>query len=452
MKKISSLLGLVILLSTLLALPSFVQAQVPTNDAVEGGSKISRWAANMSEQCQKAMDWVANSKVGKFVGDGVKAAKDGIKFAQNAYKAGMAIYGAAMDSIDDVKNSKEYQSAMLAKDIAMLSKDLKNVAEQRLKSQDDYDKRVDNIKQVANAKIQNLQNNIPITKAYYEQQGSSKNVDDEMNAKLSENQGQLDAITRQMEASIQKEKLNMIGVNDDLETQIEIKTKKIAKLTKRLAELNDVDIKIENPLDALNATKDELFLKVGEIASIRNKQSMKQQLYEKRREVIYKTYEKALQSKLQLQSKREEVEGIADLIETMSGTSDASGITSEVLVKQANFLNLYIEFVVADLKREITTEAAAVLTPQSRSVDKKGKLNLDNYKYSPPKESLLSKIKKTANNAVSTVKGGVAKVNKVKDDVQSKIDDVNEMKDGATDMLDAAAALKENPSALQGMM
>lgn len=48
---------------------------------------------------------------------------------------------------------------------------------------------------------------------------------------------------------------------DELKEQQEAQTEVIAKLTKELAELNEVSFNVENPLESLQNTKNEIFLK-----------------------------------------------------------------------------------------------------------------------------------------------------------------------------------------------
>ena len=67
------------------------QAFLPKIDAGKTGSKISLWFQKVKSSCEKAMQWVSNSKMGKLVGDGIKATKDGVNFAKDMYKQGMDI-------------------------------------------------------------------------------------------------------------------------------------------------------------------------------------------------------------------------------------------------------------------------------------------------------------------------------------------------------------------------
>lgn len=458
MKKLSSLLLFFMLLGTFSLVASTSYAQVVV-DTAKSGSKISIWAGKQKETAQKAMDWVANSKVGKLVGDGVKAAKDGIKFAKEAVKS-------AKQAIKDAKNSPAYKSAMLSKDIGEASMNLKDVSKDLLGAKDEYEEQVASIKQVAEGKIQALQSNIPVTEEYLKQKAKEGDavLDVEMDANSNKNKGALDSIQRQMEADIAKAEIAYTTKKDSLESQVIAKTKKVADLTKELGEVNNVKVDIPDPMKAMNDTKDKMFLKVGEVASIKNTQNKKDQRYRHRREVLYKAYEKSLQQKLELEDMRADAESVADLVDTMSGTSDVSGISVEVLLKQAEFLKVYVDFVVTDLKREATT-ALATLPVESKSIDKGGKFNLDNYKSKKAKSNPLAaakgmvdkgketagKVKDSANKVKDKVEG---EVNKVKD----KIDEVNAMKEeakgvvgGASDMIDAAKDAAGNPSAFGGM-
>ena len=112
------------------------QAFLPKIDAGKTGSKISLWFQKVKSSCEKAMQWVSNSKMGKLVGDGIKATKDGVNFAKDMYKQGMDIYNQGKEYADAAKNSKEYKSAMLGKEIAQESKKLAKIQQQMLKIQE----------------------------------------------------------------------------------------------------------------------------------------------------------------------------------------------------------------------------------------------------------------------------------------------------------------------------
>lgn len=460
MKKLSSLLLSCTLLVVVALSAANCFAVVPAPDGAKSGSKASIWAAKMQEQGQKAMDWVSNSKVGKVVGDGVKAKEDAINYANKKYEK-------VQQAVKDAKNSKTYKSALISKDIGAATTDLKTVSADILSAKGEYEEQVAMIKQTAEGKIQALQNNVPLMEDYYKQkeaQGDTS-LDQELDSGLKQNKGQLDAIQRQMEADIAKAEVAYNDKKDRLENAVVIKTKKVANLTKELGELNNVKMDVPDPMKAINNTKDDLFLKVNEIASIKNTKNKQEQRYRNRRDVLYETYEKALQQKLQLEEMREDVERIVDLADTMSGTSDVSGISTEVLLKQAEYLKVYVDFVVADLKREATS-AITVLPVESKSMDRGGKFNLDNYKYQKPKANPLDAVKGVANKAKESKDKLQAGAQKVKNTAEAKIAEGKALKEKAENMkndvaqgvndvsgvIDGAKGVVNNPSALGGMM
>ena len=118
-------LGLLFVICMLaLSAAGTADAFLPKIDAGKGASGVSNIVQKAKAQAEKAMQWISNSKMGKFVGDGISAAKDGMSFMKEQYNNAMKLYGQAQDAIESVKDSKEYQMAMISKEIAELQKAL----------------------------------------------------------------------------------------------------------------------------------------------------------------------------------------------------------------------------------------------------------------------------------------------------------------------------------------
>ena len=112
------------------------------------------------------MQWVSNSKMGKLVGDGIKATKDGVNFAKDMYKQGMDIYNQGKEYADAAKNSKEYKSAMLGKEIAQESKKLAKIQQQMLKIQENAKQEQELLQETTNQKLAALQSNLGTMENY----------------------------------------------------------------------------------------------------------------------------------------------------------------------------------------------------------------------------------------------------------------------------------------------
>lgn len=63
---------------------------------------------------------------------------------------------------------------------------------------------------------------------------------------------------------------------DELKEQQEAQTEVIAKLTKELAELNEVSFNVENPLESLQNTKNEIFLKKGVKDTVSSRKNLRE--------------------------------------------------------------------------------------------------------------------------------------------------------------------------------
>lgn len=422
----------------LVVFSSPVQAFVAP-DAIEPPSKFSTFMADVKAKIEKAIEWVSNSKMGKFMGKGIKATKNAVKFAQNSYKAAVNVYNQGMDYVNDVKNSKEYRSAMVAKKIADKSSEIKKLQQEKSKNDDDADEKIKLAQEKYKADLQNLQKNA----ANYKFMAGA---DSDWNAAASDTNEQIESLQSQLDNEIAGYKEDADDKNDVIDEKIVKATKQLAKLSKELAEINDVSVKVNvnNPLEEIEKTRNEMFIPDGKPASVANKEAVLENRYKARREAIYKVYEKSLDYKFDSIKKKEDVEETVDVLNTLSGESERSGTHVEVLMRQAEILAVYTEFVIADLLQE-----ASVANANLEDVSTSGKVSsLKLCNYTNTKSGIaamkdkLSNAKSKASNLAGKVSSGVQKAKDVKNtaenkinDAKSKVQDVKEMGEGISEVV-----------------
>ena len=422
------------------------QAFLPKIDAGKTGSKISLWFQKVKSSCEKAMQWVSNSKMGKLVGDGIKATKDGVNFAKDMYKQGMDIYNQGKEYADAAKNSKEYKSAMLGKEIAQESKKLAKIQQQMLKIQENAKQEQELLQETTNQKLAALQSNLGTMENYLAENiangADTSGLKQTVERVNSESTTLIEQIKREFSQKSKAINDDMDDQLDELKEQQEAQTEVIAKLTKELAELNEVSFNVENPLESLQNTKNEIFLKKGVKDTVSSRKNLREKRFEERRNMIYEIYEKSVRAKGNMTGLVEDVNLIKELSETMPGEAEGSGVNVEILVRQIDILEKYVEFVLADLALE--TSVAATQLPPNASEGELTDFKLCNYTKS---QAEINKEKLAALKA---------KVSKAKEKVTSTVDKVKEGAELAKGVGEVVQSGKEvltnNPNAVVGGM
>lgn len=422
MKKLFAIFLLALVIAVPVA-PSLTYAQVPSIDAVKTPSKISKFVNNIKAKVVHAYKWVADSKFGTFIGNSIDATKDGIGFAKDMYTGAMKVYGKVEGKISDVKNSKEVRMAEVSQKIAAESKSLQSMQEQKLKIAESYKQDLDLSQQVLSEKVASLRENDRVAGG--------------------DSSGEIDALeTKQLQKENQMKK-DYEQDTDELDVKIKAQMKVIAKLTKELSEIADVKVTSENPLEVMEKTQKELFLQQGEALTTDKRAELREKFFAERRKVIYKAYEKALKAKSELDALHEEVQSVQDLAASMPGKSEASGANTEVLVRQADILRRYVEFVLADLELETTVAMASL--DNYESSDRLSKFKLCNY---TDQTSGLKSLKEKAASAKDQVGGAVSQGQQLKqqydekkESATQKVNDVKEMNNQIQDLKDNADAV-----------
>ena len=413
-------------------------AQVTKVDATKTPSKITVWFQTQKAKCEKIMESVQTSQFGQFVGDGIKYTKEGIKFAKDVYDNSIELYGELKDK---VLNSAEYKMAMISKEIAEESQKLKDLQEEKLKKQEAVQAEIDLLKEQTSAKISSIQQNAAIlAQAQNEQTTEAEALttrsaaeleaeqEEEALEKSSEMEGievEIEQIQSEMEMQLDDYESEIENIEDEYEEKILEQGEKIAKLTQELAEVSSSSSLIKKqPRDsseALQETQDKFLL--PRAPSIKEEKKIKKQRKQALSDVIVETSTTKADKQLSRASTKEKTDSKEELGDTMTGESEGSGVSAEVLTEQLHVLRSYIDVVLADLKLQASIEVNNLRKVSSEPLEEKFNL----CDYTDQSNVGLEGIKKKASGAMSKVNELQEKVA----DVQGKISEAKEKVDQA---------------------
>ena len=446
MKKVFIAFGIMVMLIITPFYATEVQAQIAgVNDTMKTPSRLSLWFGKIKANCEKAMQWVSSSKMGKLVGDGIKAAKDGIKFAQEQYEAAMEFYN---DNKNAVLNSNEYKAAQISKQMATASKELKDIESEKKEKIEELEQQVSVIEEKYAQKIASAQENL----------SKLQNSGDYTDTELESAQRTIENLQIQQEQELKSLDNSKGNVEDSYNKKLKDQGEKVVTLSNRMLELySDEQISLSVPTEALENAKNEIFLQAGEKVTIASNNDMKEKRYSNRRQAIYDVYEKALRTQASLPKLIDEVNANKNLAKVTPGESETSGVHTKVMTQEIELLYKYAEMVVNDLILE-STVAAAKLTP--KEVNKKySKFKLCDYSEYGSKDtnlmgqinaakSTVSDLKDKADKVISTYNDVKDKVGTIKNEATAAIDAVNELKDTG----EALKSTISNPEMLEGMI
>ncbi len=452
-----------------------VQAQITgVNDTMKSPSRLSLWFGKIKSNCEKAMEWVSNSKMGKLVGDGIKAAQDGMKYAQDQMTAAMEFYN---DNRNAVLNSKEYKAAQLSKQIAFASMELKNIEGEKKEKLESLKQQVSVIEDKYAQKIAAAQKNLEKLESnvgkVWDDNTSSQALGDFSDGYADANLEMAQKSIENLKIQQEQELKSLNGSLKDIESSYKNKalkqSEKIAGLTNKLqAVYSGEEISIKPPTEALEKAKNEIFQKDNSQRSVASDNKMKEKRLANRRQAIYDVYEKALRTQVSLKKLKDEVNSTKKLAKVTPGESETSGIHTQVMTEEIELLYKYAEMVVNDLILQ-STVAAAKLTPAT--VNKKySKFKLCDYsEYGSKDNSLMGQIKQAKSTVGQLQEKAVSGINKVSstyNSVQEKAQGFKDKVEGyQQDLSNATAAVGElkntgdalknsisNPGALEGMI
>lgn len=440
MKKLLSLFVVLLMLGAVPSVTPDVWAQA-TMDPVKEPSKVSLWFGKMKSKCEKAMEWVANSQVGQFVGDGIKYAKQGIAFAKEQYEAAMDLYNKTKDA---VLNSKEYKAAMVSKEIAQETMKMKKTQEEKKQKLEEIEQQQELLKQQAQAKIANIQSNLNLNeKRMTEDAEKSGSVSSETQSFMSEQEKALEEIEAELEDQLDSLKSSAETIESEYNDKLETQAEKVADLGVKLNDiLKDGDNKKEtrSAKEIIQEQQDKLFLKAKEKADLATEKKKKKN----RSKALNDSLDGGMQVvmgdvKLKESSSNDKVEAKQGVAGTMTGESEVSGVNTEVLGEQMNFIMNYIRLNLAMIKSQAIAELNGLHELKTSAADNK----FDICQYTDPEnrksalEMAKSKAQKLQNN-----------LNKAKDKFEAAKDKVEEISSTAKE---AAAVAGELGSVTQGL-
>lgn len=440
MKKLLSLFVVLLMLGAVPSVTPDVWAQA-TMDPVKEPSKVSLWFGKMKSKCEKAMEWVANSQVGQFVGDGIKYAKQGIAFAKEQYEAAMDLYNKTKDA---VLNSKEYKAAMVSKEIAQETMKMKKTQEEKKQKLEEIEQQQELLKQQAQAKIANIQSNLNLNeKRMTEDAEKSGSVSSETQSFMSEQEKALEEIEAELEDQLDSLKSSAETIESEYNDKLETQAEKVADLGVKLNDvLKDGDNKKEtrSAKEIIQEQQDKLFLKAKEKADLATEKKKKKN----RSKALNDSLDGGMQVvmgdvKLKESSSNDKVEAKQGVAGTMTGESEVSGVNTEVLGEQMNFIINYIRLNLAMIKSQAIAELNGLHELKTSAADNK----FDICQYTDPEnrksalEMAKSKAQKLQNN-----------LNKAKDKFEAAKDKVEEISSTAKE---AAAVAGELGSVTQGL-
>lgn len=463
-----------LLLGGAIAVSAPAYAQFAKTDATKTPSKFTVWAQTQKSKCEKTMEKVQNSGFGRFVGDAVKYTKDGIKYAKDMYEKGMDYYNQTKDA---VLNSPEYKMAMISKEIATESMQLKKIQEQKLEKQKEIEAEMELLKEQTAAKIEAARKNIEIVeseateenaktessrteeeheadKEDQDKEDQDEEDQDEENAEADNEEArkgveaQIDLLEAELEAGLADAEARLEEINEEFQEKIIKQTEKIAKLSKELSEVaseKNKNKKTEASKETLKKNHNLFFSSGKPSISMANK--IKKQRAEAAGEAGQEIFVAKSKKKLARSANVDKVETKEDLADTMPGESEGSGISTEVLGEQLNILLSYAEVVLADIKMQAAAEISGFHNVDAAAP--KETFNLCDY---TDKSNVgLEGAKKKVSKVTNVVSKGMETYNKVQNKVAEVKDKVNEVKDKVDQAKETVSQVQDLAEQAKGM-
>ena len=235
-------------------------AFLPKIDGLKSGSKLSNFFLNLKSNTEKAMEWVVNSKASQLIGDGIKETKNGISFAKESYANAMNFYGQTVETVDKVKSSDEYKTAVISKQIINESSELKKLEEEKLTKLEDLQQEMELLQSQNTSKINNINNNIDVLETSTVDEVSINNINQQIASLQQQTQEQLQELEQQY---------NQIEAEYD--SKIEEKKNNISELNKKLADIANSKLVSENAGESIKDTQKSMFTLQGEETDIKNR-------------------------------------------------------------------------------------------------------------------------------------------------------------------------------------
>ena len=497
MKKVSKL-GVVFLSVLLLvasATTTWAQNPVTTNPGKSAGH-ISDTVQEKISKIEEKMKSLSQSKFAQTIGKGIQKAKDGMKFIQEKAKQAKTFINNTKKAILE---SKAYQAAMVAKEIAEEGKKIKEMEDEReqkiaaMKEENEVEK------ETLQAKLEEAQENCRSGLEIYEAElaevsdatkeqtdqnaetgevGNGSEVQEE-NQETEVSDGTKEAINQKIEtykasceSEIQEIEQKIKAIEDSVkkiekDINIEFAKKiydekdKIIALTNKAKELKGKKEKKEEktPQEEADETT-ELFIDKGPV-SLKTAADNRKRRIKKLQEAFLNSMNTAAEKVNQTEETKEAQEMETESSETMDGTSESVHVATENL---ANQLDRLAEVLEGDLQNILTTTYNTMATMQMRSdVDRSTMVDMCNYTKQGCPASGIGGLVSTVTSTVSSVKDKVADVQskiseatQVAAEAQNIVKDVKEKASVASDLVtnvkDAAGSVSETDFSLNSML
>ena len=439
------------------------RAQFTKVDATKTPSKLSIWFQTQKSKCEKTLESIQTSQFGQFVGDGIKYTKEGIKFAKDVYDKSIELYG---ELKEEVLNSAEYKMAMISKEIAEESQKLKELQEEKLKKQEEIQAEIDLLKEQTEAKITSIQQNIAVLEQNQEQPAEEKGeglvsakavselpkIEDEQEEKTPEMASievEIEQIQSEMEMQLDDYEREIENIEDEYQEKIIEQGEKIAKLTQELSEASASSSLIKKePRDsseALQETQNKFLF--SKAPSIREERKIKKQRKEALSDVIVEASTTKADKQLSRAVTQEKSSSKEDLSDTMTGESEGSGVSAEVLTEQLKILRSYIDVVLADLKLQASIEVNSLRKISSEPL--KEKFNLCDY--TDQSNVGIEGVKKKANAAMAKANELQEKAAQAQGKLNEAQEKVTQAKETVNNVTDQYQQVKEMAEDAEGL-
>ena len=411
-------------------------AQLIVIDAAEDSGRAVNVVQKTKNTYDKTMEKISNSKMGKAIGDGTKQAKKGVSYAKGWYNKGMPFYNMGQKVVEEAKNSPEYRAAKISKNIAAEKKRITALEKEKAELEEVLQQKISLAQEKADADIRNLQQNNQNARVMAAGDSSMQGVIDDNNAQIQQIRTDLQTTI----AGYNSENQQRLS---EIEASIQERNSNLQKLAQDL--LKVADVKVEDPREALKKSKESFTLKEDEDPTIKTRQRIHEQRYKERRQAVYDVYTASAAVKYNRKSLTDEVENVNELIPLMGGESDGSGIHTQILLKEADMLRRYIDYVLVDLQMEAAVEMANLDVSKIGDLEE---LNLCSYYDPKSKTSAATEraggLKGVISTVKSTVEQGKNTLNTVKNKVEEAKDIVNEGRELINNAGDVAGGLVDN--------
>ena len=410
-----------IVLTALLLNGTPAAAQNPFKiDISKTGGKFADWVQKQQENFQTTMEQISESQFATFIGDGIKSAKEGINYAKETYNKAMDTYNKVQDA---VVGSKEYQIAMLSKQIADESKVLAQLQEQK------------------ENQIASLKADMELERAAYQNElqavvteQEKTQLEAEMETFKTGNESELSGFEEEIARQEEQLEEEIAVVEESFAEQVYAQGEKIAELTKEMQELTAGAQETTDSGDAnasLTETINELSFQDDDVISLKDRKNKEEKRRSRKQKAILSAASTSVSNIATVDDKRDEQDTVAATSETMNGKSETVQTAIKTTVSQMENLRDYLRI---ELKALEAQTMMIIATSTLRTAEPKVVIDICDYEEQKDGAGLSDIIQK-GSSIVSSTKD---KLNDAKEIVSSVKEQVSEIADTAQEIGSAA--------------